>query len=188
MQMRRMYIRRAVVEEYGPTRGCPGCQQVVNGAIPSCIGPHHNDKWREHMEEKLMMQDTEGSDRVSTVFWRRSVQCARHEPCSDDHTNFSTRIHVILCILASGRTLAVMLTTSILALSCQDSSTTAKCDTTLAIASFEIFRQMSGRLFASGQRMHQFTESSLSCQPSRLVFVETQWTAQFDHQVRCFGH
>ena len=41
------------------------------------------------------------------------------------------------------------------------------------------------RLFASGQSMDQFGNFF---KPSRLVFVETQWTATFDHHMCCFGH
>ena len=72
------------------------------------------------------------------------------------------------------------LAASIFALSCQKSSTSAKRDTTLGIASFEKFRQMSShqrqfvcrRLLASGQSMHQFQNSFLSRQPSRIVPTE----------------
>ena len=86
------------------------------------------------------------------------------------------------------------LATSVLALSCQKSSTFAKCETTLGIHIFSNFRQMSGhqfvcrRLLASGQSMHQCSDSFLSCQRSRLVFVEIQWTAKFDQQARCCRH
>ena len=88
------------------------------------------------------------------------------------------------------------LATSIFALSWQKSSTSAKCDTTLGIASIKNFGQVSGHqrqfvcrsLFASGQSMHQFKDPFLSCQPSRLIFVHAQWTAKFGQQVRCFGH
>ena len=68
-------------------------------------------------------------------------------------------------------------------------------DTTLGIACFRIFRQVSGNqrqlcvscLFASVQSMHHFEDSFLSCQPSRLVSVwNLGWTAKNDQQVRCF--
>ena len=123
------------------------------------------------------------------------VQCARLDPFSDDYTTFSAIIQDILRILASGRTLAVMLSRPISSLSAARSTST-KRDTTLEIASFQNFRHMSGhqsqfvcrRLFASGQSMHQLEDPDLSCQPCRLVFVETLWIAKFDQQVRCFGH
>ena len=44
------------------------------------------------------------------------------------------------------------------------------------------------RLFASGQSMHQFQDSLLFHQPSRFVLMETQWSAESDHQMRRFGH
>ena len=89
------------------------------------------------------------------------------------------------------------LAASVLALSCQKSPTFAKRDTTLEIASLKNCpkdvrsqRQfVCRRLLVSGQSMHQFKDSFfLCCQPSRLVFVEIQWTAKFDQQVRCFRH
>ena len=55
MQARRVYIRRAEVETYGPTRGCPGFQKVVSGPVPFCTTATHNDANKERME-KLMMQ------------------------------------------------------------------------------------------------------------------------------------
>ena len=36
--------------------------------------------------------------------------------------------------------------------------------------------------------MHQLEDPDLSCQPCRLVFVETLRIAKFDQEVRCFGH
>ena len=72
-----MYIRRTEVEKYGPTRGRPGYQQVVNGAIPSCTSATHNDECRERME-KLMMSDPEGADRVARTKIRIDEALARH--------------------------------------------------------------------------------------------------------------
>ena len=81
------------------------------------------------------------------------------------------------------------LATSVLALSCQKSSTCAKCDTTLGIPSFlkfsdrcQVTNLCVAACMTSGQSMHQFKDSLLSCQPSRVVFVETQWTAQFQQK------
>ena len=77
MRTRRMYIRRMEVEKYGPTRGCPGCQKVMSGAVPLCIVGTHNDECRERME-KLMMQDPEGADRVVRTKTRINDALARH--------------------------------------------------------------------------------------------------------------
>ena len=72
------------------------------------------------------------------------------------------------------------LAASIFAASCQTSSTCAKRDTTLAIASFDLFAKDNLCVAAClrGQSMHQFEDSFFSCQPSRRVFVGTQWTAK----------
>ena len=77
MRTRRTYIRRVEVGKYGPTRGCPGCQKVMSGAVPSCIVATHNDECRERME-KLMMQDLEGADRVVRTKTRINDALARH--------------------------------------------------------------------------------------------------------------
>ena len=45
-----------VSEKYGPTKGCPGCQKVTWGTVPSYIVATHSDACRERME-RLMMQD-----------------------------------------------------------------------------------------------------------------------------------
>ena len=54
---------------------------------------------------------------LQRLFLNGGIQCARPDPFSDDNTIFSTRIQAILCILASGRTLAVMLSHPISSLS-----------------------------------------------------------------------
>ena len=72
-----MFIRRMEVEKYGRTRGCPGCQKVMSGEVPSCILATHNDGCRERME-KLMMQDPEGVDRVVKTKTRTNDALARH--------------------------------------------------------------------------------------------------------------
>ena len=77
MRTRGMYIRRMVVEKYGPTTGCPGCQKVMSGAVPSCIVATHHDECRERME-KLMMQDPEGADGVVRTKTRMNDALARH--------------------------------------------------------------------------------------------------------------
>ena len=77
LRTRRMYIRRMEVEKYGPTRGCPGCEKVMSGAVPSCIAAAHNDECRERME-KLMMRDPEGADRVVRTKTRINDALARH--------------------------------------------------------------------------------------------------------------
>ena len=77
MRTRQMYIRRMEVETYGPARGCPGCQKVMSGAVPSCIAATHNDESRERVE-KLMMQDPEGPDLVARTKTRIDEPLARH--------------------------------------------------------------------------------------------------------------
>ena len=77
MRTRRLFIRRMEVEKYGPTRGCPGCQKVMSGAVPSCIVATHNDECRERMG-KFMMQDPEGADRVVRTKIRINEALARH--------------------------------------------------------------------------------------------------------------
>ena len=91
-----MYIRRVEVEKYGPTSGCPGCQKVVSGAVPSCIVATRNDECRERTE-KIMMQDPEGADRVvrtktriercACEAHRRAKKIAKHDhhKASSDH-------------------------------------------------------------------------------------------------------
>ena len=49
------------------------------------------------------------SNDLQRFLLNRGIQCARPDPFSDDDTAFSTRIREILRMLASGRTLAVML-------------------------------------------------------------------------------
>ena len=84
------------------------------------------------------------------------------------------------------------LATSILALNCQKSSSSAECDTTLGTARFAFFfdsRQFArDNLCASGQSMHQFQNSLLPRQSSRIVFVEAQWNTESDQEVRDFRH
>ena len=83
MRTRRMYPGRTEVQKYGPTRGCPGWQKVVNGAIPSCIAATYNSDCRER-KEKLMMQDPEGSDRVARTKVRLDEATARHVEEDDE--------------------------------------------------------------------------------------------------------
>ena len=86
------------------------------------------------------------------------------------------RLQEILCILAGGRTLA----TSIFRLSCQKSSNSCEARHDLGLPALEFSDEC------------QVTKDNLcvSClpHPSRLVFVEIQWTANFDQQVRRVGH
>ena len=109
---------------------------------------------------------------VQRFLLNRCIHCARLDPFSEDAV-FSARIQEILCILASGRTLGVVLSPpGVLALNCQKPSTSTKREAIPGIASFELFRQMSSRktqcvcrrLSASRQSMHQFL-------PSRFPFV-----------------
>ena len=55
--------------------------------------------------------------RFTTVFLEQGKQCAKLDPFSGDTKKFATRIQLILCILASGRTLAVMLSPPVSSLS-----------------------------------------------------------------------
>ena len=54
---------------------------------------------------------------LQRFFLNKGVQCARLDPLPDDSTVLSARIREILCILASGRILAVMLSPPIFSLS-----------------------------------------------------------------------
>ena len=95
---------------------------------------------------------------------RRGESDRRPRPCRPpNRTCSSTDDEKILCTLASGRTLAVVLSPPV---------------SSLSVARKRHF--VCRRLFASGQSMHQFRDLFLSCQPSRFVFVETQWTAKSD--------
>ena len=73
----RCEVERAEGDKYGPTRGCPDCQTVVNGAIPLRIAATCIDECRERVE-KLMIQDPEGSDRVVRTRVRPDEAPARH--------------------------------------------------------------------------------------------------------------
>ena len=119
---------------------------------------------------------------------------ARLGSFSDDYTIFSTknsRYFVHLGKWSDFRRNA--LTTSIFALSGQKTSTSAKRDTTVEIASFEFFQHMSSQqrqfvcrcLFAV-RACISLKIPLLSRQPSRLVFVEIQWAVKYYQQVRFF--
>ena len=92
---------------------------------------------------------------------------ARLHPFSDDDTIFDENSRYCVHVGKWSDSRRDALATSIFALCCQKSSTSAKCDTTLETASFKIFRQMSGqqrqfvcrRLFASSQSTHQLKDS-----------------------------
>ena len=83
---------------------------------------------------------------------------------------------------------------SVFALSGQKTSTSAKRDTTLEIASFEFFQHMSSqqrqfvcRCLFVVRTCISLKIPLLSRQPSRLVFVEIQWAVKHVQQVRRFG-
>ena len=101
---------------------------------------------------------------VQRLFLNGCFHCARLYPFSDDTTIFfdeNSRDVVHLGKWSDPRRNA--LATNILALSWQKSSTSAKCE-------------------------HHFKDFFLSRQTSRIIFVETLCTANFDQQVRVSGH
>ena len=71
VNVRRMYIRKVDDEKYGPTKGCPGCQKVRRGTVPSRIVATQSDVVN-------MMQDPVGADRVVRTTTRQDEAFARH--------------------------------------------------------------------------------------------------------------
>ena len=48
--VRRVYIRRVDVENYGLGLRCLGCPTVPRRSVPTCIVATHNDERRERLE------------------------------------------------------------------------------------------------------------------------------------------
>ena len=133
---------------------------------------------------------------LQTFFLNRGIQCARLDPFLMTTKFFSTRIQEVLCILAIGRTLAVMLSPPVTSLSSARKRRPLRSATRLwrlqslcLLGGRHIDRELVfRRMFASGQSMHQFQNSCLARQSFWIVFVETQWTTESDQQERCFRH
>ena len=70
INVRRMYIGRMDVEKYGPTKGCPGCQKVTRGTVPSCIVATHSDACRERMEKHARSRRSGPSSQKTHVTMR----------------------------------------------------------------------------------------------------------------------
>ena len=81
INVRRMYIRRMDVEKCCPTKGCPGCQKVMRGTVPSCIVATH----------RLMMQDPVGADRVVRTKTRHDEAFTRHVEEHKERENMIAR-------------------------------------------------------------------------------------------------
>ena len=147
---------------------------------------------RPHHLDCFVFCVIERKHRCATVFLEQRYTV--HETrsfFSDDHTILSTRIQEILCLLACGRTLPVMLSPQVSSLSVARKNRPPRSATRpwgLPALKFVYKMLVHQRQFvcrhlsASGQSMHQFKDSFLSRQPSRLVCVEIQWTAKFDQQ------
>ena len=133
---------------------------------------------------------------ICNSFSRTEVYGAHKlDHCSDDSTIFDENL--FLCILASGRTLAVMLSPPVFSLSVASNPRPLRGATRpWGLPALKISDKCQltkdNLCVAACLRLARACISLkipfLSRRPSRLVFVEIQWTATFYQHVLLFGH
>ena len=105
-------------------------------------GPKTCERWRPHKNgddgnQPSLLASTSKADVSTKVAQSSLVQCARLDPFSDDKIIFDKDSRDVVHLGKWSDTRRNALATSIFALSYQKSSTSAKCDTTLGIASIK---------------------------------------------------
>ena len=79
---RRVYITRKVVEDYGYTPGCRGCEAVL-AEDPTAVSRNHTEKYRKRMAE-AMAKDELGKRRLDDAASRMASKSARVEEAGDE--------------------------------------------------------------------------------------------------------
>ena len=109
-------------------------RHTAGTATTSC--PQYCFMVMPHRHPPFVIDLFSASTDLQRFFWNKGIHCAKLDPFSGDITKLSTRMQEILCILASCRTLAVMISPPVSSLSVARNHRLAKCDTTLGTASF----------------------------------------------------
>ena len=69
---RRVYIRKADLEKYGYTVGCPVCDHLAAG-LPRPQGQNHTEECRARIEERMVEEGGENAERSLRVFLKRTT-------------------------------------------------------------------------------------------------------------------
>ena len=62
---RRLYITPPLIERYGYTPGCPGCEKVLAGA-PGAVGKTHSERRRARIRKAIDEEDAKGKRKEET--------------------------------------------------------------------------------------------------------------------------